>query len=381
MAIKIAGTTVIDDNEEATFTALTVDGTSLLDGPVVINGSGADADFRVEGNTDTSLLWVDAGSDKIYIGTTSTGTQKLNVGGSMEIDGNIISSTNFYAYSDAGGSGVRSGINLDGTNQTLYLVTGGLTRVTVDSNGDVGIGASPSANKLLVYDTPTASIAVKTFTASFQRGDGTYNPRLNIRHSITGTDINHTYSTIASNLTFSTGSTERMRISDLAGNVTINTTDTKGGHQFGVYAPGYTPMYVNRGTSTGNLVSFYYDSSFLGSISHNGSAISYNTGSDYRLKEDVQPMADSIARVMALKPVNFAWKSNGSRVDGFLAHEAQAVVPEAIVGEKDAIDEDGNPQYQGIDQSKFVPLLTAALQEALTEIEKLKAEVAALKGE
>lgn len=152
MAIKIAGTTVIDDNEEATFAALTVDGTSLLDGPVVINGSGVDADFRVEGNTDTSLLLVDAGNDRVSIGTTSTGAQKLNVGGSMEIDGNIISSTNFYTYSDAGGSGVRSGINLDGTNQALYLMTGALTRVTVDGNGDVGIGAFPSGRKLFVSD-------------------------------------------------------------------------------------------------------------------------------------------------------------------------------------------------------------------------------------
>jgi hypothetical protein len=78
---------------------------------------------------------------------------------------------------------------------------------------------------------------------------------------------------------------------------------------------------------------------------------------------------------MDLKPVNFAWKVDGSRVDGFLAHEAQAVVPEAVTGEKDAVDADGNPKYQGIDQSKLVPLLTAALQEALTEIASLKARL------
>jgi hypothetical protein len=67
-------------------------------------------------------------------------------------------------------------------------------------------------------------------------------------------------------------------------------------------------------------------------------------------------------------------------MDGFLAHEAQAVVPEAVTGEKDAVDDDGNPVYQGIDQSKLVPLLTAALQEAIGRIETLEAEVAALKG-
>jgi hypothetical protein len=79
--------------------------------------------------------------------------------------------------------------------------------------------------------------------------------------------------------------------------------------------------------------------------------------------------------VLALKPVNFAWKADGSRVDGFIAHEAQDVVPEAVTGEKDAVDADGNPEYQGIDQSKLVPLLTAALQEALKRIEALEAQL------
>ena len=104
-------------------------------------------------------------------------------------------------------------------------------------------------------------------------------------------------------------------------------------------------------------------------------------------------MTGASERVKALKPVNFAWKVDGSRVDGFLAHEAQAVVPEAVTGEKDAVelvdikDENGNvtgqeerPVYQGIDQSKLVPLLTAALQEALAEIETLKARVSALEA-
>jgi hypothetical protein len=113
----------------------------------------------------------------------------------------------------------------------------------------------------------------------------------------------------------------------------------------------------------------------VGSISHNGTSTAYNTSSDYRLKEDWQPMTGASERVLALKPVNFAWKVNGSRVDGFLAHEAQEIVPEAVTGAKDNVDADGNPQYQGIDQSKLVPLLTAALQEALKRIEALEAQL------
>jgi hypothetical protein len=108
--------------------------------------------------------------------------------------------------------------------------------------------------------------------------------------------------------------------------------------------------------------------------------INYNTSSDYRLKEDWVAVADASTRVNALKPVNFAWKVDGSRVDGFLAHELAEVVPEAVTGEKDAVDAEGNPVYQGIDQSKLVPLLTAALQEALAKIESLTARVSALEG-
>lgn len=144
-------------------------------------------------------------------------------------------------------------------------------------------------------------------------------------------------------------------------------------------------IYLARdGTSSQNHLLFINNAASsaatVGSVSTSGSATSFNTSSDYRLKEDIVEMQDSISRVQALKPVNFAWKLDGTRVDGFLAHEAQEVVPEAVTGTKDAVDEDGQPDYQGIDQSKIVPLLTKALQEALTKIESLEARVAALES-
>jgi hypothetical protein len=130
--------------------------------------------------------------------------------------------------------------------------------------------------------------------------------------------------------------------------------------------------FFNRNDTNGAVVTLRRQGVSVGNISVTETATAYNTSSDYRLKEDLQPIADACARLMALKPVNFAWKSDGSRVDGFLAHEAQEVVPEAVTGQKDAVDEDGNPEYQGIDQSKLVPLLVAALQDALRRIEALE---------
>ena len=133
-------------------------------------------------------------------------------------------------------------------------------------------------------------------------------------------------------------------------------------------------------TSAYDQFVFFNGNGLVGSITTSGSATAYNTSSDYRLKTDAQPMTGASERVQALNPVNFEWVADGTRVDGFLAHEAQAVVPESVTGTKDAVDADGNPEYQSIDQSKIVPLLTAALQEALTEITALKARVTTLEG-
>jgi hypothetical protein len=111
-----------------------------------------------------------------------------------------------------------------------------------------------------------------------------------------------------------------------------------------------------------------------------GPSTSYNTTSDYRLKENVFPISDGITRLKTLKPSRFNFTANPeTTVDGFLAHEVTAV-PEAITGSKDQVDSDNNPVYQSIDQSKLVPLLVAALQEAIGRIEVLETEVAALKA-
>ena len=127
-------------------------------------------------------------------------------------------------------------------------------------------------------------------------------------------------------------------------------------------------------------VDFRNGNSSRGSINWTTSGTSYGSISDYRLKENVTPITDAISRVNQLKPSRFNFITNSDRtVDGFIAHEVQDIIPEAISGEKDAVREDGTPDYQGIDQSKIVPLLTAAIQEQQAQIELLKQEVELLK--
>jgi hypothetical protein len=112
------------------------------------------------------------------------------------------------------------------------------------------------------------------------------------------------------------------------------------------------------------LAAWYYGGSTkVGSITTNGTTTTYGTLSDHRLKENIAPMTGALEKVALLKPCTYKWKSNGSDGQGFIAHELQAVVPDCVVGEKDAVDADGNPQYQGIDTSFLVATLTAAIQE------------------
>jgi len=145
--------------------------------------------------------------------------------------------------------------------------------------------------------------------------------------------------------------------------------------------PGYGRINFYKTLSgTGTACEFNYNGSGVGSIQYTNTATSYNTSSDHRLKEDIQPMTGALAKVAALKPVTYKWKADGSDGQGFIAHELQAVVPECVTGEKDAVDADGKPIYQGIDTSFLVATLTAAIQEQQAIIEQLKADVAALTG-
>jgi len=135
-------------------------------------------------------------------------------------------------------------------------------------------------------------------------------------------------------------------------------------------------------TTTGRTqYAFQNSNGTVGTIQTSGSSTSFNTSSDYRLKENVTNVTDGITRVKQLSPKRFNFIADAdTTVDGFLAHEAATVVPEAVTGIKDEVDANGDAVMQGIDQSKIVPLLTAALREAIAKIETLETKVAALEG-
>jgi hypothetical protein len=128
-------------------------------------------------------------------------------------------------------------------------------------------------------------------------------------------------------------------------------------------------------TSSQDIINFRNPNGIVGGINTDGFTTSFSSSSDYRLKENVVEMTDALDRVSNLKPSRFNFIGEEKTVDGFLAHEVSDIVPEAISGTKDAVDEKGNPIYQGIDQSKLVPLLVGAIQELKAEIENLKSQI------
>jgi len=192
-------------------------------------------------------------------------------------------------------------------------------------------------------------------------------------------------------LAFLTSNSERLRI-DTSGNTLFGKTSVSwtldgtqienGGETLGVTSSlTGNNFFARKNNATGTMFAFWYNSTNIGNITSGTSSVAYNTSSDYRLKENVTDVTDGITRIKQLAPKRFNFIADpDTTVDGFIAHEAQAVVPEAVTGTHNAVDADGNPEYQGIDQSKLVPLLTAALQEAIAKIETLETEMTSVKA-
>ena len=439
----------------------------------------------------TTRLFIKDSDGSVGIGTTSQ-TESLSV---RDTAGFQISFGNTNA-SSIGAIGYDN-------NDKLNIYGNGATRMSIDSSGNVGIGTSSPGTLLDIAETTAATDAIIGLTAgtggraqirseaqadntsselSFHTMIGsTTSERMRI-DAVGNLAFNRTSATFASGYgihmhdnrfvgfgagngtrpDFQIGSVNGSKLDIRCGNgadtADVN-IDTSGNLQVGFesyaslgtvntgcrWSGDATTNALARG-SNGSILGFYSGSGSAGNISVSGASTSYNTSSDYRLKENVETLSGAITRVKALKPKRFSWIEDGldsPNIDGFIAHEVQDVIPEAISGAKDAMrdeeyevtaalgevytpaasatfDDDGNeltaatdevihstgvaepetladgqlwrettaavmgtrsvPDYQGIDQSKIVPLLTAALQEAIAKIEDLETRVAALES-
>ena len=253
-------------------------------------------------------------------------------------------------------------------------------RMRIDTAGRIGIGdSSPDGLLTIKGDSNSSSqpsIRLKDGTDAREAFVTNQSGDLIIGTSNSSDDVvDSSINILTSMMIFKPENTERMRITD--DTVGVFTTDQVARLCVESNFSVSTGINVknNNSSAGGVFINFSnYQASQAGSISHSGStSVSYNTSSDYRLKENVTADWDATTRLKQLNPVRFNFIADAdTTVDGFLAHEVQSVVPEAITGTHNEVDADGNPVYQGIDQSKLVPLLVKTIQELEARIVALE---------
>jgi hypothetical protein len=258
--------------------------------------------------------------------------------------------------------GTVDGLSGQGVNAT--------ERARIDSSGNVGIGTTSPQQKLVVSNSGALGfefVPASGIMQLYNRSSAAYG---NMRFD-------------AQTILFYTGAspTEAARITANR-RWCINTTVEQYSSTMTLDATGnsYNITSAQTGTGTQGHMVFGNANGAVGTIQTTGSSTAYNTSSDYRLKNTIAPMTGALAKVAQLKPVTYKWNVDGSDGEGFIAHELAEIVPQAVTGDKDAVDEEGNPQYQGIDVSFLVATLTAAIQELKSELDSVKTELAALKG-
>lgn len=306
-------------------------------------------------------------------------SENFKVNGGQGSDGQVLTSTGSgVAWEDAAGG-------VDGISSSADA-----TAITINSSEQVGIGTASPAHVLSVYKAGDGQTPVRFNTGNnepldfyndsetwkLQAGQG-----IGLLAKSTGV------------ISFSTtdSETERMRV-DNSGNLLVGTTsDTLSGTDAGFvfkadgnasFVTGTGVMYMRRTGSDSVHIKFRSTTNAsVGQISSDGSNTTYSTSSDYRLKENINYTWDATTKLKQLKPAEFNFiAGNTATQNGFLAHEVQSVVPLAVNGVKDAVDNDGNIDPQSIDHSKLVPMLVKALQEADDKIDALTARIETLEG-
>ena len=342
------------------------------------------------GATGTSLTLTHAvasaeGIDLFINNVRQEPTTAYSVGGdgvTVTLTGSVVATDDIYVVYNS----LARQTSTHPSNQALQATSGTFSGdLTVDTNtlyvdstnNKVGIGTtSPDSESLLDLGSGENSGYTRkllvTNTGNSRAGLGALS---NIFRVFYADDQAVQFGTVSRDGAFTF--IEKMRL-DSSGNLLVGTTSQILGST-GVAGVQVGSSFVSigkTGTSSSTMMTFNNGNGQVGAISTSGSSTSYGTSSDYRLKTAVTYDWDATTRLKQLRPARFEWTSDGDNavpVDGFLAHEVQDIVPEAISGTHNEVDDEGNPVYQGIDQSKLVPLLVKTIQE-------LEARIAALEN-
>ena len=408
-SVTATGNVTISSTTNSSLVAATnsTTGFSFID--LINNGaSGRNYQIGVGGNGAATGYANNLYFDLVGSGNIMTLTSGRNVGigtASPVVRLQVQDSANTYV-SHFSGLNQTNGIAL-GTNASNVAVIQGYTRTFSATNniamqvdgGNVGIGTASPSNILHLFKSTFPILTIQSTSYQSSLGIDTNSGLLVLNNESNAA------------LGFNTNNTERMRITS-GGDVLIGQTSVPGafgdavgltlrptGAVLAVADNNIAGLFARRNVN-GDVIFFRRDTTTVGSISVTTTATSYNTSSDYRLKENVKPVENALSILTQLKPCTFNFIAESEEeVMGFLAHEVQEVMPQAVKGEKDAVkieqvevspaelDEEGNviteavieekevPVYQGIDHSKLVPLLVASIQELKAEIEALKSQI------
>jgi hypothetical protein len=271
------------------------------------------------------------------------------------------------------------GLVTDGTSNTIgdlafstrnaFGDTSLTERMRIDSSGNVLIGTTSAIEKLTVAGNARMALIYGN------RGSGEAVTAGGFGLTIDGSIQAQIVSPASNSMAFYTNSTERARITS-DGNLQIGTTTDRGRAtiSWNSLSQQGLSLITTSTTFNGSPIVFYNSSAGVsGFIGQAAGSVTYNTSSDYRLKHDVQPLAGGLATVAALKPSTYKWNADNSPGEGFIAHELQAIIPQAVSGEKDAMNDDGSINPQGVDYSKVVVHLVAAIQELKADFDAYKA--------
>jgi len=368
--------------------------------PFYIYQSGSSNTLRFNYNSlsDAGGQMVITDGGNVGIGTTSPST-KLDVAGNVSLANYSGTGENktILAQNDYGqmAAGIRSGIPYVGSISPLdfALYTGNSEKVRIDSSGNVGIGTSSPSVKTHIYDASTDAV-LYIDSGNANGSHARFLASGSVKHFVGSGggfslgDVDDFGIRSFDNILFATGnsSTEKMRI-DSSGGLLIGKTSggsTNTGCEFGGSGTGGLAFNLtstnecftyNNNNSSGAtyLIDFRQNNASKGQIQVSSTSTTYATSSDYRLKENIQPLENGLQRLNELNPVQFDWKEDGTSSEGFIAHEVQEIFPDAVSHEKDG------EQMQSMDYGRITPLLVKAIQEQQAQIETLKQEIQELK--
>jgi hypothetical protein len=364
-----------------------------------IGRNTTDGLLQFTGNQGNGYKWINNATEAMRI--DSSGNLLVGTSGSIGKFG-VVTPTSGYGFALQGrstdGQSIMSSMDRSGTVYTGNLIfpedgsiifgrlnTGTNTeRMRIDSSGNVGIGtSSPSTYGKFATTAASGNIGYFEGTASSSNinvivlnATATNSaPTMTMQVNSGTTAIGQIRLFGDSSMLFLNGTTptEKMRI-DSSGNVLVGGTSVAYSSRLEIThsgADGITTIF--NASSANNAMKFRNSNGQVGSIITSGSATSFNTSSDYRLKNSVTPMTTGLVTISALKPVTYKWIADNRDGEGFIAHELQEVIPHAVSGEKDAVNEDNSIKPQGVDYSKIVVHLVAAIQELKAEFDAYKA--------